>query len=80
MRTIITGLNGTVAPVIAGLLKGYGHSVLGWDSSVVPIDDENAIFRFLEDYNPDWFFHIATGSPLWAEAIARTCVELNIII
>ena len=73
MRIMITGLNGTVAPVVAGLLKDYGHTVVGWDRSRVPIDNERAIFQFLEDQNPDWFLHIATGSPDWAELIAKIC-------
>jgi dTDP-4-dehydrorhamnose reductase len=78
MRTIITGLNGTVAPVVARLLKGYGHSVVDWDRSVVPIDNEGTIFKFLEDHNPDWFLHIATGSPDWAELIAKICAQKKI--
>lgn len=73
MRTLITGLNGTVAPVVAGLLKGYGHSVLGWDRSQVLINNESAIFNFLEDHIPDWFLHIAWGSSDWAELIAKIC-------
>lgn len=78
MRIMITGLNGTVAPVVADLLKEYGHSVVGWDRSRVPIDNESAILKFLEGQNPDWFLHIATGSPDWAELIAKICGQIKI--
>ena len=78
MRAIVTGLNGTVAPVIARLLEKHGHTVIGWNRSVLPIDDEIAILKFLHDHQPGWFFHIATGSPEWAELIAKICVQKQI--
>jgi len=78
MRAIVTGLNGTVAPVVSELLGRNGHTVVGWQRSAVPTDDETAILKFLEAYNPDWFFHIATGSPAWAELIAKCCAQKKI--
>lgn len=28
---------------------------------------------FIAEQSPDWFFHLATGSPEWAAALARIC-------
>jgi len=78
MRAILTGLNGTVAPVMARHLQGEGHQVIGWDRRRIPVDDETMISEFLEGHQPEWFFHFATGSPEWSEQIAKTCHTLKI--
>lgn len=73
MKAIITGMNGTVAPVVARRLRRTGTSVVAWDRAAVAVDDDRAIDRFLNEHRPDLFFHIATGPPEWAERIARRC-------
>lgn len=73
MRAIITGANGTVAPAVVAALASAGHSVVRWDRGRVPIDDAGAARAFVVEARADWFFHIATGSPAWAEAVARIC-------
>jgi dTDP-4-dehydrorhamnose reductase len=78
MKALVTGMNGTVAPFVARRLEEDGHSVVSWDRSVVPTDDVEAVRGFIRDERPDWFFHIATGSPLWAEWIASACAEQGV--
>lgn len=75
MKAVVTGMNGTVAPVVAALLEQQGHQTVAWDRSVVPTDDQGAVEHFLATQQPDWFFHIATGSADWAEWIARYCAR-----
>lgn len=78
MQAIITGMNGTVAPVLAQYLRKMGFSVLGWTRESVPVDNEKLIRIFLEENRPDWICHLATGSSDWAELIARLCEEYQI--
>lgn len=78
MKAILTGMNGTVAPVVARRLWESGHTVVAWDRSEVSIEDPRACRAFLEEIAPDRFFHIATGSPVWAETVARLCAEMGV--
>lgn len=78
MKALITGLNGTVAPALAQHLSAGGHSIIPWDRSAVAIDNPDAISNFIRQTRPGWFFHIATGSPTWAELAARVCAEEGI--
>ena len=77
-QVIITGINGTVAPVLARYLRSKGVSVLGWNRESIPVDNEYKIRLFLEENRPDWIAHLATGSSHWAELIARLCDEYQI--
>lgn len=78
MKALITGMRGTVAPILARQLQQHGHQVIAWDRNQVPTDDNDAIRQFIQHHQPDWFFHVATGSPDWAEAIAQVCAEQQI--
>lgn len=78
MRAIITGAHGTVAPAIELALVRAGFAVVRWDRSRVPIDDGDASRAFIALARPDWFFHVATGSPAWAEAVARLCASQGV--
>lgn len=78
MKALVTGLNGTVAPILARTLRSAGHTIIPWNRSDVPINDHIAARNFIDRKQPDWFFHIATGSPDWAELVARICAEQNI--
>ncbi|MCL4268606.1 MAG: sugar nucleotide-binding protein, partial [Anaerolineales bacterium] len=73
MKAIVTGVNGTVAPVLAKSLMAAGHMVVPWNRAQVPTDDQKAINEFIVNEHPDWFFHVANGSPDWAESVARAC-------
>ena len=78
MNALITGMNGTVAPMVAACLVRSGHSVTAWDRAVVPTDQPDAVRDFILRTKPDWLFHIAMGSADWAEMMARVCAEQGI--
>jgi len=78
MKALLTGMNGTVAPALAGLLEKKGHQVTAWNRDAVPTDDLEAGERFILSERPDWFCQIATGSPDWIENTARVCKEHGI--
>ncbi|MEM9353138.1 MAG: sugar nucleotide-binding protein [Planctomycetota bacterium] len=78
MGVILTGLNGTVAPVLAQTLRKAGAEVVRWDRDAVAIDDPAAIEDFLRSTAPDWLCHLATGPPEWAASIARACQEQGV--
>lgn len=54
MRLLITGLNGTLAPVLARAAHAQGHEVLRWDRSAVAADPEAAFARL----HPDAVAHL----------------------
>lgn len=66
MKVLVTGLNGTLAPVLAALLRHQGHEVLAWDRAAQPTDDEDAGRAWLDRVRPDAIAHLATGSVHWA--------------
>lgn len=74
---LITGLNGTVAPVVAKTLQLAGHEIFGWDRSEVPETDLSASARFLGEIRPEKIYHIGMGPPEWAALIAGWCYENN---
>lgn len=78
MNAIVTGMNGTVAPVVAERLQAHGHSTVAWNRAQVATDDPHSVRHFIRDIQPDWFLHIATGSPDWAELVAQVCAEEQI--
>ncbi|MBN8645083.1 MAG: sugar nucleotide-binding protein [Planctomycetes bacterium] len=73
MHALVTGMNGTVAPALASVLRASGWRVTPWDRSSDPVDDRAVVERVLERCRPDWVCHVATGSPDWAEWIAQWC-------
>jgi dTDP-4-dehydrorhamnose reductase len=78
MNVLITGMNGTVAPVIAQQLQAAGHELTVWDRQRTPPEDESAARAFILESHPDWFLHVATGSLDWAQMAAQTCAENDI--
>jgi dTDP-4-dehydrorhamnose reductase len=70
MKVLVTGTNGTVAPVVVERLAASGHGVVAWDRSRVSPDDPAAVRAFVARVSPDWIVHAATGSPDWAETLA----------
>ena len=74
-KILITGMNGTVAPVLAAELRGRGCEVVAWDRGAVSPDDREAVARFIREVRPSALVHCAMGSPQWAEDMARVCAE-----
>jgi len=78
MKAVITGLNGTLAPVLAATLAHQGVEVSGWDRRRVPVDEPNAMTLFLADQKPDWICHLAMGDERWARFLASHCQQQGI--
>ena len=78
MKALLTGLNGTVAPVLAQALAQAGHSIVPWDRSRHPVDHPGAVRFFIESEQPGLFCHLALGSPDWAGWAAQACADLRI--
>lgn len=72
-KVLLTGMNGTVAPVLAEELRGRGCGVAAWDRGAVSPDNREAVARFIREVKPSAIVHCAMGSPLWAEDMARVC-------
>jgi dTDP-4-dehydrorhamnose reductase len=70
MRLLVTGLKGTLAPLLAQAAHAAGHEVIGWDRRRVPPDDVAAGERCLREANPDAIAHLATGGDPWAGRLA----------
>jgi dTDP-4-dehydrorhamnose reductase len=74
-KILITGMNGTVAPVLAAELRGRGWETVPWDRGAVSPDDRKAVAQFIRGVRPSALVHCAMGSPQWAENMARVCAE-----
>jgi dTDP-4-dehydrorhamnose reductase len=74
-KVLLTGMNGTVAPVLAEELRRRGDEVVAWDRGVVSPDDRGAVERFIREVKPSALIHCAMGSPQWAEDMASVCAE-----
>ncbi len=74
-KILLTGMNGTVAPVLAEELRGRGCEVVAWDRGAVSPDDCESVARFIREVKPSAIVHCATGSPQWAEDMARVGAE-----
>lgn len=55
MRILITGLSGTLAPVVARVARAQGHTVLGWDHRSLGFANERAFARLA----PEAVLHLA---------------------
>ncbi len=75
MRILITGLRGTLAPVLARRLQADGHEVLGWDRAAVDPQDPVAAARWLASQRVDAIAHLAMGAPDWAALLAAHAAE-----
>lgn len=64
MRLLVTGLSGTLAPVLARVAQAHGHQVLGWDHRSLGFGDAQAFARLA----PDAVAHLAMAG---AEDSAR---------
>ncbi|WP_215143529.1 sugar nucleotide-binding protein [Exiguobacterium qingdaonense] len=78
MKAIITGMNGTVAPIVAETLKRHEIEAIAWNREQVSTTDEVEMRQFIEQIHPDYFLHIGMGAVEWAETLARLCGEMSI--
>jgi len=77
-RALITGMNGTVAPALAGELRARGATVMAWDRTAVSPDDDRAVERHVRESAPTTVVHCGMGDPRWAEHLAACCGQLGI--
>lgn len=80
MKVIITGMNGTVAPVLYEELLKHNMDIIIWDRNEVSIDSEKSVYDFIKEVKPDLFFHIATGPVKWLEYIAKATEKLGVTL
>lgn len=77
-RVIVTGLNGTLAPVLAAKLQKLGFEVVPWDRKNVPPENPQACEAFISEVNPTYVCHLAMGDADWAASLAQITSKLNI--
>lgn len=78
MRALITGLNGTVAPVVADVLRRVGWEILPWDRATHPISERGSVRSHLDSLAPDAILHIGMGASEWAAWLAEFAHERDI--
>jgi dTDP-4-dehydrorhamnose reductase len=78
MKAMITGMNGTVAPFIYEELVRNNIEVIIWDRTKTDISSQESVHKYIEEHQPDIFFHIATGPIEWVEFIAHSTQQLGI--
>lgn len=66
MRLLITGLSGTLAPVLASTARAQGHAVLGWDHRAFGFADARAF----DGLRPDAVLHLAMAGASDSAAFA----------
>jgi len=77
-KAILTGLNGTIGPVLAKRLQKENIEVLGWDRKTVPVDDAARGDEFVTREAPDLVVHLAMGDPSWAGHLAALAAKRGI--
>ncbi|KUP09672.1 epimerase [Bacillus coahuilensis m2-6] len=78
MKAIVTGMNGTVAPVLGEYLKTKGIEAIPWDREKVSTTDIKEMQAFFDHIQPTYFFHIGMGPAQWASTLATICFERQI--
>lgn len=71
MKLLVTGLNGTLAPVVADCARARGHTIVGWDRSRIDPGDVAAAQSWLESQVPAAIAHLALGGVEWSAWLAR---------
>ena len=78
MNVIFTGMNGTVAPVVAATFENNGVTVIKYDRDKISTTDRAQIKEFITSNSPKALFHFATGPLEWAELLASITYELGV--
>ena len=75
MRFLLTGMNGTVAPVVAQELRAQGHEVVAWNRSTMPYGTRKEVAASMEAIGADAVMHFGMGPTDWTEWMAQECLE-----
>jgi dTDP-4-dehydrorhamnose reductase len=78
VKTLLTGMGGTLAPILAAELRSRGGETVEWDRSAVDPEDSRAVDDFIRRSGVSALVHCGMGSPLWAERMAARCAALGI--
>ena len=78
MRALVTGMNGTVAPVLARALVASGAEVVAWDRGADPPRSREAVAETVRREAPGWVCHLATGPEAWAGWVAEACAASGV--
>lgn len=78
MKILVTGLNGTLAPVVADHLTQQGHSIISWDRQHIDPDNNDAAISYLNQQQPDAIYHLAMGSVEWTRMLANYAADQQI--
>ena len=70
-NVVVTGLNGTLAPVLKNVLERNGLNVVGWDRNLVDVHNADHAAAFITEQSIDAIFHLAMGDAKWAENLAK---------
>jgi dTDP-4-dehydrorhamnose reductase len=71
MRLLITGLSGTLAPVLARVARAQGHAVLGWDHRSLGFADARAF----DALRPEAVAHLAMAGAAESAALAAMAAD-----
>jgi dTDP-4-dehydrorhamnose reductase len=78
MHLLLTGLTGTLGPIVAAAATSRGWQVSGWDRHHVPPAIPDACRAYLADAMPDAIVHLATGEEYWAALLAAYAAEAGV--
>lgn len=76
MRLLVTGLSGTLAPVLAGVARAQGITVLGWDHRSLGFADARAFARLA----PDAVAHLAMAGAVESAQLATLARGLPFVV
>ncbi len=75
---LITGISGTLGPVVAQTFARFGWRVVPWDHHRIPPDDLPAAEHFWQDSQADAVCHVALGPEHWAAWLAAESARADI--
>ena len=78
MKSLFTGLNGTIAPVVASYFKEHGYEIIAYDRTKISTTDFLEIEKFIKNCKPDIILHFAMGDPEWSGILAKISKNFNI--
>ena len=79
MKTVLmTGLTGTLGPIVAAQFRLRGWEVIEWNHHHVSPEDKERSESFWQSLRVDAVCHMAMGSEEWAGWLAQRCAWRNI--
>jgi dTDP-4-dehydrorhamnose reductase len=79
MKILMTGLHGTVAPVVATYLSIHSHIVIPFDRDLIDTENKEKVTSFIKEVSPDFIFHLGMSSIEFTKLLVETSKRLGII-